>query len=193
MLYNYAAKDFKIALISNFPSKTGITTPIVVDGIGTEDFCKVSWDNDSWEVSQSADGGHTIRSLQPCTMASMDLTLMISSLTNNALTILYNKDIGRSAGSGAGVGTFSVIINGSASGTSMSNGLSPLTIVAANGYITKPADVTGSKSSKERTWSIKLVDTEIVLDDAQAVASLLSQQALNLAQTAGMLDSIVNN
>lgn len=118
-----------------------------IEGYFTGAFVQITYDNDAFNSVVGASGDVT-RSKTDSLMATITLTLMQTSPSNDLLSTILNADLkGRN-----GAGVFALVIRDSASGRTV--------YTAANAWISKGPDASFDQQDSGRAWTLKAARLE---------------------------------
>lgn len=115
---------------------------IPVQGYADGDFLAISWETDAFTDVVGTDGDVS-RSKTNDRRATVEITLMSTSPTNDLFSALHIADL--NAPGGAGVGALLIT---DLNGTSL--------YTAGNAWISKAPDVTYGREANERVWTLRV-------------------------------------
>ncbi len=132
--YNYNPKEVSI-----------VVGGVDIRGYGDGDFVSISFDEDGFTTVSGADGDIS-RSLNPSTLATVTITLLGGSPSNDVLSGLHIVD--RSTG----LGTFPLFVKDN-SGRSL--------FISDAAWVTKFADLTKGKEASTVEWTIQAANSQM--------------------------------
>lgn len=119
---------------------------ILFQGVASGTFVNVERDTDTFSDEVGA-YGDVVRVRSRDKRGTVKVTLLSSSLTNDALSVLHSRDEGNDDGGGLGYGSLLI------------KDLNGTTLVSAkNAWLMKPADLEYGDEGGQREWTLKCAE-----------------------------------